>query len=225
MDLPITTEHVLGQPTRARLFELLEAAARPMPTAELADRLEMHPNGVRNHLERMSEAGLIVRRRAAGSRGRPRDQWVISPTALPAGVAPTAYSDLVRWLARAYPTSEENLRQIEEVGREAGRETGRRSAPAAEAEVPEALAVTLTALGFQPELTDQSADGFTCVLGNCPYREAVHENQPIVCGLHHGLTGGLLESFGSGFRLDEFTPKDPDEAGCVIGVVRSGDPG
>src|SRR5665213_3350636 len=40
----------LSQPTRARLFALLGEMRRPIGTAELAERLDLHPNGVRIHL-------------------------------------------------------------------------------------------------------------------------------------------------------------------------------
>ncbi|HMX70590.1 MAG TPA: helix-turn-helix domain-containing protein [Solirubrobacterales bacterium] len=225
MDLPEKSDAVLSQPTRARIFELLAESARPVPTTWLADQLGLHPNGVRAHLDRMLQAGLVERRRDAAGRGRPRDEWTLSPDARPGGSPPTAYSDLVRWLARAYPAGTESLRRIEAVGREAGRDAGRKAAPDGSSSPAEALAVTLTAFGFQPRVTGESDEGFTCCLGNCPYREAVHENQLVVCGLHRGLTGGLLETLEPGFRLEGFEPRDPDEAGCVITAIRqTGEP-
>jgi len=55
MDAPllITADGVLSQPTRARLFAMLGELSRPAGTVELADRLDLHPNGVRIHLERL----------------------------------------------------------------------------------------------------------------------------------------------------------------------------
>ena len=87
----------------------------------------------------------------------------------PAGrFSPTAYSDLVRWLARAHPAGTESLRRIEAVGREAGgtRAEGRaRWLPFSPAE---ALAVTspprLPAAGHRGKRR-----GFpTCCLGKLP---------------------------------------------------------
>jgi len=72
---------VLSQPTRRGLFALLNELKRPAGTAELADRLELHPNGVRRHLERLERAGLVARVRAHQARGRPRDAWTIAPDA------------------------------------------------------------------------------------------------------------------------------------------------
>ena len=60
---------------------------------------------------------------------------------------------------------------------------------------------------------------FTCTLGNCPYRDSVRENQPIVCGLHRGITTGLLAELDPDRSLAEFEPHDPDAAGCRIAVT------
>src|SRR5579875_2906871 len=81
MDTPSTlgADDVLSQPTRARLFALLEELKRPAQTIELADMLELHPNGVRIHLERMEQAGLVRRAQVRHRRGRPADTWTIAP--------------------------------------------------------------------------------------------------------------------------------------------------
>jgi len=219
VDLPLTSHGVLGQPTRARLFELLEELGHPAATVELAEKLGMHPNGVRNHLEVMQEAGLVERRRSSRGRGRPRDEWVVSASAEPGGRPPTAYEELARWLARACPTAGESLQELESVGRELGREVARNTDRESWGDAPDAIAAALTALGFQPRLTDHDEGGFGCELGNCPYREAVRENQPAICGLHRGMTAGLLEAIDPELELSEFTPRDPDQAGCVIRVI------
>ncbi len=53
-------------------------------------------------------------------------------------------------------------------------------------------------------------------LANCPYRDAVLENQPVVCTLHRGITRGLLDVMAPGAKLAGFEPHDPDRAGCLI---------
>ena len=93
----------LAQPTRARLFELLQKLKCETSTEELAERLELHVNGVRRHLERLQEAGLVERHRRRHGRGRPRDRWSVAANANPGGERPRAYADLAGWLARAIP--------------------------------------------------------------------------------------------------------------------------
>jgi predicted ArsR family transcriptional regulator len=74
----------------------------------------------------------------------------------------------------------------------------------------------LSALGFQPHPEAPGAGRVTHCLGNCPYREAVHENQPVVCTLHRGITRGLIDELQPEMRLVDFVPRDPDKAGCLV---------
>jgi predicted ArsR family transcriptional regulator len=209
----IAPEDLLSQPTRARLFALLGELKRAVGTVELAERLDLHPNGVRAHLERMQEAGLVTRERAPQARGRPRDAWTIAADARPGGQPPRAYADLGRWLARAIPARPGRLRDVEAAGREIGRELAPTNAkPSA----THALQSTLTALGFQPRLERDTPKRTTLCLGNCPYRDAVRENQPIVCTLHRGITLGLLDVLDPHAKLTGFVPRDPETAGCLI---------
>jgi predicted ArsR family transcriptional regulator len=214
IDLPLATsrEDALGQPTRARLFELLGELGRPAGTVELAERLSLHPNGVRVHLERLERAGLLARARARQTRGRPRDAWTIASDARPGGHAPHAYAELARWLARAMRSGPGGLRGIEATGREIGRDL----APSDGTLGEDALQSTLTALGFQPKVQLRKGNRLTFRLGNCPYRDAVRENQPVVCALHRGITRGLLDVLDPRAKLAGFVPRDPDKAGCLI---------
>lgn len=205
-------EDALSQPTRARLFALLSELKRPAGTAELAERLELHPNGVRLHLERLAQEGLVERARVRIERGRPRDAWTIAAGAQPGGHAPHAYQDLGRWLARALRARPGGLRGIESTGREIGREL----APQDAAEDPDALRTALITLGFQPTIERADPDRVTICLGNCPYRDAVRENQPAICTLHRGITRGLLDVLDPQATLTAFVPHGADQAGCIV---------
>lgn len=202
----------LAQATRARLFELLGELKRPAGTVELSERLGLHPNGVRMHLERLSQAGLVERSRAPAGRGRPPDTWTIAKDARPGGEPPRAYRDLGRWLARAMRSGRGGIRGVEATGREIGREL----APTDTANAEEAFQTVLTVLGFEPSAGEHAGGRLTCRLGNCPYRDAVRENQPVICALHRGITRGLLDVLEPHARLAAFVPHDPDEAGCLI---------
>jgi predicted ArsR family transcriptional regulator len=213
MDAPfaIDSDDVLAQPTRARLFALLGELKRPTGTVELAERPELHPNGVRIHLERMEQAGLVERARVRDRRGRPPDAWTISANARPGGSDPRAYQDLGRWLARALQARPRGLRGIEETRRQIGREL----TPDDTTADSSAFEASLIALGFQP-VAQPREDGVTYCLRNCPYRDAVRENQPAICALHKGITRGLLDVLAPKAKLSGFVPHDPDRAGCLI---------
>jgi len=215
MDVPTRPGDVLAQPTRARLFALLSEWRRPASTEELADALGLHPNGIRMHLERLHEVGLVVRERQRLARGRPRDAWAISPHAQPGGDPPTGYAELARWLVRSLAASSARVRDVEATGRQIGREL-----PARDAGVTgeRRLHDVLTSLGFRPEREPVVGDRLTYRLRNCPYREAVRERQTVVCALHRGITRGMLDAIDTKTKLVGFEPRDPDTAGCLIEV-------
>lgn len=207
---------VLAQTTRRRIFDLFAELGGSATTEELAVRLEMHPNGVRSHLVRMLDAGVVVRRRTGQGRGRPRDWWAVSPDA---DGSPEPYRLLARWLARTFPASPARLRDVERMGREIGSELATGAAVPAEQAIEDMLA----ALGFRPAV-ERRPGALSCRLRTCPYRDSVRENRDVVCALHRGLTRGVLDRAAPAARLRRFVPHDPDEAGCEIeidGLVRA----
>jgi len=213
VDAPLAHDDVLSQPTRATIFTALTEARRPMGTDELAQRLELHPNGVRLHLDRLLDAGLVTRERVRQSRGRPRDMWAVAPDARPGGSHPTGYADLGRWLARAAPATRAGLRAIEATGRQIGRDIAPQGS---NGPAEKRMHTTLSALGFAPRRKLEKSGALTYKLCNCPYRDAVVENRDAVCTLHRGITRGLLDQLSPSTELSEFIPKDPRRAGCLI---------
>jgi predicted ArsR family transcriptional regulator len=214
MDAPSRPDDALAQPTRARLFALLADLRRPATTDELAERVERHPNGVRTHLDRLHDAGLVEREREHLTRGRPRDRWSIAPGARPGGEPPSAYADLSRWLVRALTAEKTGVRAVEATGRRIGRELARDGDPRLPAE--QRLHAALVAMGFQPQRRRPAPGRLTYCLQNCPYRDVARERQPLICGLHRGITRGMLETIEPSTHLTGFVPKDPDRAGCLI---------
>jgi predicted ArsR family transcriptional regulator len=119
---------------------------------------------------------------------------------------------LSRWLTRAAGASGD-LASIERAGRDIGRDLAPEgSARGAAAAMHDALA----AFGFAPSHEQVAPRGLRFTLTNCPYREAVRQNQAVVCRLHRGITTGLLEGIDPGARLVSFVAKDPYAAGCLI---------
>lgn len=215
-------DDALAQPTRLRLFRLLVDLRRPAGTDELATRLALHPNGVRIHLERLREAGLLTRERVRQSRGRPRDVWRVAPGAQPASEPAAPYEQLGRWLAGAVGTGAPSLRRLESAGRDIGRRLapsgggagggGSEDGSGGEA----AMHAALAGLGFDPVREVDRANELTYRLGSCPYREVAAESPEVVCTLHRGITRGLLDELSPTSVLAGFVPRDPFQAGCRI---------
>jgi predicted ArsR family transcriptional regulator len=214
MDLPPLVEGTLAQPTRARIFAFLVEKRAPADTQEIAARFGLHPNGIRQHLERLEEGGFVVRSRERVGAGRPRDIWTVSPQAHPGGAPPRAYAELASWLARAIPATDARLREVERSGHEIGAEL----APPRVADPAAGFRDALAALGFEPTL-ERGERGYSCRLGNCPYSGAVTENQAVVCGLHRGITAGILAALDPDAKLTGFEPHDPERGGCLVEVA------
>ena len=117
---------------------------------------------------------------------------MVAPDARPGGDPPSAYADLGRWLARAIAPGKSRLRAVEAAGREIGRDLAPQGGGLS---AEETMQATLVSLGFQPEREVDPTGTLNYKLCNCPYRDVVRENQPVVCTLHRGITRGLLDSF------------------------------
>jgi predicted ArsR family transcriptional regulator len=204
---------VLAQPTRQRLFALLGELQRSAGTDELAASLGLHPNGVRLHLERLREAGLVERERVRQPRGRPRDMWSLAAAARASIQPQRAYADLGRWLARAISPGRDSLRAVEATGRAAGRAMVQNGA---QGTADERLHAMLAEMGFAPRRRIEASGALTYELCNCPYRDAARENQTVVCTLHRGITQGLLDALAPATKLTAFVPRDPVAAGCRV---------
>ena len=72
----------LGDPTRYRIFRYVAEAAGPVTVAEITAHVELHHNGVRQHLAKLCDAGLLVEEFSApAGRGRPALQYRLDPSA------------------------------------------------------------------------------------------------------------------------------------------------
>ena len=218
MDAPfaISPDDVLAQPTRSRLFALLGELKRPAGTVELAERLDLHPNGVRIHLERMQQAGLIERARVRLQRGRPPTPGRSPPMPGPGGplLAPIRIS-AGGWPGRCGRASPGCAASRRPVARSGGSSHPRPRLGA------DAFEASLIALGFQPTATAREDDGVTFCLRNCPYRDAVRENQPAICALHKGITRGLTEVLLPEAKLSAFVPQRPRGGRLLDRIARA----
>ena len=87
----------LGDETRFSMYRELASSTHPLSAHDLADRLGIHANTVRLHLERLREAGLVdvepVRR---GTVGRPQHLYFLAAGAPALGFDPPAHALLAR---------------------------------------------------------------------------------------------------------------------------------
>jgi predicted ArsR family transcriptional regulator len=197
--------------TRRAILELLAESPAGMTAAELGRALGMHPNGVRKHLEALARDGSVgAERVVSGRRGRPAVRYRVADERRDAAAAQRLAALLAELVAEMGP--DEAL--VEEFGR---RQATRFAAtPDGRA----ALMHMLTTMGFAPRETTGAAawrdGGLEVVLGNCPFAQAVREEDGrLVCVLHRGLSRGLVE-LDPGARLTGFVAEPPDRGGCRI---------
>lgn len=204
--------------TDARIIaELGRVEGSSLGTAEIAERLGLHPNGVRVQLRRLLARGLVEREQERGGAGRPRDLWHLSARAVTESGRPHVGWAIARSLARAIPATGERLTEIESAGAALGAEFAHGLGLTRGEDPVDGLSHALDAMGFAPERTD-TAGGVCHRLMTCPYADVVGVNPAVVCTLHKGMVRGVLEQLGSGGRVTRFEPRDPDEAGCIVEV-------
>jgi predicted ArsR family transcriptional regulator len=208
----------LGDETRYLLYRELAGSPRPLGAPQLADRLGLHTNTVRMHLERMREAGLVdVEPVHRGTVGRPQHVYALANGAPGLDFDPPAHAVLAGLLAAMAERLGGDGNDAEETGRAWGREAARRTSSGACVDV---LVKQLTALGFDPAV-EPDGDGTKISFLQCPFRDLAEAYPDLVCNLHRGICSGALESAdggGSSGSMQHFsTLYDPEP--CHVRVV------
>jgi predicted ArsR family transcriptional regulator/uncharacterized protein YjbJ (UPF0337 family) len=218
----------LAHPSRERIAAALAKAPGGLTVAELARRVDLHHNAVRQHLRVLAKTGVVASAPSppTGRRGRPSARYVL---AAPHGVAAVGHRELVRLLLEIVRRTGVDPRAIEEFGREQGHDT----LDVDPSEGIEGLRATLAGLGFAPEevsgAAQRQAGEIDLRLRSCPFKDAVlAKGGELICALHRGLVGGTLSRVAPEAHLRVFEPRDPVEAGCrvvVAGLSAPGHPG
>ncbi|QKD79237.1 MULTISPECIES: helix-turn-helix transcriptional regulator [Actinomyces] len=206
---PHTTAEALPRPTwsdlsaradltvaRRRVLELVEASTVPLTAAELADRLALHHNTVREHLDALVEAGFVTAStRPTGRRGRPALLYTaVSPDPM---IVIDSYLTLLDATVETFGTGHE----AHEIALRIGRRWAELSpAPAAAEPLPEsasdmdrlaALLPALALMGFAPRI-----DGEKVVLKACPLVTRSRAPHPLVCAMHEGFLNAIAQRQG-----------------------------
>ena len=197
---------MLGDNTRYAIYLELARSPRPLVTAEIAETLDLHPNTVRPHLERMREVGLLdVTTDARGEVGRPQHRYSLAADAPSLGLEPPTMPVLARMVLAMAERLGASPADAVAVGEAEGRARAASydDAPSA----LEALVADLDRLGFDPVVTDGRAedearaadpDRVTAVVAfaNCPFAELARAHPDLVCSLHRGLVAGFVAHMG-----------------------------
>ncbi len=210
----------LGDNTRYAIYLELARAASPLSTGDIADALELHPNTVRPHLERMRDVGLLdVECDSRGAVGRPQHRYSLAAEAPSLGLEPSAFRLLAGLIAGAAARAGLTGEDVAEVGREHGRRAGSERASGRTGSAERcvlALTAELAELGFDPAV-GQDGLATTVAFTHCPFRELAEAYPGVVCHLHRGIVEGFVESMGGG-RVTRFGTLD-DRNPCEVDLV------
>lgn len=201
----------------------LSESVRPLTVAELAEKLGLHHNSVRETLDALVQHGLVVRTRKS-PKGRGRPSWAYE------AMAPASLESFARQLTSIVGAVTAYLRQNADDPKQAAIELGRLwgAEILANANVPDhsqfdhaqeaqRLAVHtskvrlfLSSMGYA---ATQSDDPTEFELRQCPLLGTIErgmaagDKYPLACAMHQGLLDGLMLHTTSGYVEADLTPQ------------------
>lgn len=218
--------------SRRRILELLRDSGQPLGVQELADRVALHANTVRFHLDRLVTEELVQRHvQERTEPGRPRLAFTASSRPDDGvGGAPGQRSYrllaeiLAGFVSEAVPDA---ASAAKEAGRTWGRYLTERPVPyrrATEDESVSELLRTLGEIGFAPELPAET-NGQQIWLRRCPFLEVAKTHRDVVCSVHLGLMQGALAEMRAPVSADRLEPfVEPSLCIAHLSAVSRGHP-
>lgn len=202
----------LGDPTRYEIFRFVAQARTPVRVAALAEHLGFNHNAVRQHLAKLTEAGLLTEERAfPTTTGRPPLVYRLAPTAMGSWGAPGPYELLALLLLEVAKGD----RSPGQAGEEAGRALASVSPPGADP--LDILETEMARRGFEPR-RESRGPVTELVLERCPFVAAASADPDIVCEVHRGLAAGILDGMQADQRVRRLVAYNPKRAGCRLQI-------
>jgi predicted ArsR family transcriptional regulator len=195
--------------SRADVLDMLRAADSPLGVREVAQRMGLHPNTARFHLEALTEAGLAIRETEdRETPGRPRIGYRAAAGG-PAGRR--RYRLLAEMLTSLIAgTMPEPGSAAEAAGREWGAYLTEQPPPYQKLSAEQAigkLTAIMEELGFSPQAKAGDGSGeYRLCLRQCPFREVALHHQDVICSLHLGLMRGALARMRAPVTADRLDP-------------------
>jgi len=203
------TYRALADPTRRHLLRLLDDSEEPLEVGAMSEQVGLHPNTVRDHLNVLSQAGLVTRTAEKRTRpGRPKMLYEAAPRETRSPGA-GGYRFLAEVLASYMgATLDDPAAAAEEAGRAWGRYLVHRPAPFVHLDssrVVEQITAVISELGFAPEAR-QDGKRILVRLHDCPFRDVARTRGDVVCSVHLGILRGAAEALGGSVTVDDLQP-------------------
>lgn len=214
-----------GEPQgrRALILTMLRDLTTPIGISDIADRLGLHPNTVRFHLNALISAGRVER--ALGDPAGPgRPPILFRARREMDRNGPHNYRLLAEILVgNLAATAPDPATAAIALGRTWGASLTDQQMTRAKATKGEAvtrLVGLLDQLGFEPE-PDKGSRARQIRLRHCPFLDLVGQYADVICPLHLGLMQGAMKSLTTSVavsRLEPFTKPDL----CVAHLTSTG---
>ena len=239
----INTYRALASSSRVEILHVLQEQGE-LPLDDIARAVRLHHNTVREHLDRLIDAGFVDRKpEHRGTRGRPR--MLYKEAAAPghksldsnfrdhfmrilvAGYgtemespAAAAQRAGTQWVTKALVASHPGTEQPDDDGARSGA-AGKPATTAAsvgEAGLRQlaALEVHLDELGLAPEV---EVDELTVHLRRCPFIDLARERTEVVCSVHLGVARGILDHEGGPLVAERLDPMVAPSH-CILHLAR-----
>ena len=195
---------------RQQLLDAIQRAAEPVSVSELADRVGVHPNTVRFHLEALVGDGMVERVPDTPSGpGRPRAGYRARPGLARGGAR--RYRVLAEiLLSHLSTTSDDPAAAATAAGRTWGAHLVPRPAPSRGVTRDDAvnrLTTMLRDLDFAPEpVAGEGGPPDRIRLRHCPFLELAEPHLDLVCPVHLGLMQGALTELRAPVTVTALTP-------------------
>jgi predicted ArsR family transcriptional regulator len=193
--------------TRSRVWVLLQGAADPLAVTEVADRMGLHANTARFHLDGLVDAGLVERAiEDRGVPGRPRTLYSANSDAAITGRR--SYRLLTEILASLLASQRQPAKAAMDAGNAWGRYLVSKPAPFEHVDSASATRQLVSALddiGFAPEAVTAGRKR-RILLHHCPFRDVVESQGEVICSIHLGLMQGLLGELDAPLHAERLEP-------------------
>lgn len=193
-------EHLQLSLKQREVLDALQEFPRGARSFELAEKLGMHVNTARGHLDELVARGA-VRVSSLPAEGRGRPSYIFQVRVPDNRTVADEYVSLVEVLAGMLTDTDaatpENLARGREIGRTWARRMGAVDQPTrSPAETLDLLFVRLRDMGFDPVSMPAEAPGDApaVALHSCPFVTGDSVPTPFVCAIHEGF---LEESLGT----------------------------
>jgi predicted ArsR family transcriptional regulator len=212
----VTRVHrALGAPRRAEILRLLQEADHPLAIQDVVDATSLHPNTVRNHLERLARAGLVRQLTEDRSApGRPRSLFTaggeVGAGDLENSTDDSGYRDLTGILAASLRQAGNPAAHAVITGQQWLRTLAVHDWPARPAPVPTALSdvvVLLDEMGLSPTLAD---DGSTVAIDVPNSADLSADDMAVLLSVHAGMLERALERLDCAMTIASVDPLDAD---------------